>query len=419
MQILPSSIRSIGAGLRPRLACEVRPGRIVAARSNDATGVISAIASSTLAAGALVPSLRSGNIVDRGNFIQALRDALDPLAGRAKDITLIVPDSTMRVLLLDFDTLPARESEALPVVRFRLKKLLPFEADDAGVSYQIMSQERNLVRVVAAAMPREVLDEYELAVRDAGYEPGAILPSTLASLTLLSDANTDQHTALLVNANPFAVTTAIVSGSVLLLHRTQDFTADVPALSEVRSEENAVAPAAEPAVPIFAANLSDAPPVVTPYVEPAQTWDLAHTQDEAESTPFDGDAYGGSAVEAEAAIQSEVLREEIAREALPDLSGQHTANDANESDVAQAVSIAAAYYEDTLNKPPTQILSAGMLDAQTLQQVLSHAEFEELMPNVREIVAASLLAADAASSTVPRCLLAGVAGALATGDVQS
>ena len=51
----------------------------------------------------------------------------------------MVPDSTVRVLLLDFDSLPSKAAEALPVVRFRLKKLLPFDADDAAVSYQIMS----------------------------------------------------------------------------------------------------------------------------------------------------------------------------------------------------------------------------------------------------------------------------------------
>jgi type IV pilus assembly protein PilM len=412
MQILPSSIRSIGAGLRPRLACEVRPNRVIAARSNDASGLIAAASSADLAPGALVPSLHPGNIADRGNFISALHSALDPLAGRTKDITLVVPDSAVRVLLLDFDALPSRLAEAIPVVRFRLKKLLPFEADDAGISYQIMSQDRSLVRVVAAAMPREVLDEYELAVHDAGYEPGAILPSTLASLTLLPHG-TGQISSLIVNANPYAVTTAIVRGNVILLHRTLDFTAEVPALPEVRSEENAPATPAPPPVPIFATNLSEAPPVVTAYVEPAPTWDLAHqSTTEDESSPYPADTFDGSAVAAEAAIQSGVLHDEIEQEDV-------TANTAAEADVAQAVSIAAAYFEDTLNTLPSQILSAGTLDAHTLEQLLAHDGFDELMPNVREMVSASLLAADAASSSVPRSLLAGVAGALATGDTQS
>ena len=411
MQILPTSMRLMGTGLRPRLACEIRPHGIVAARSEDTTGIISAVSSATLATGALVPGLRTGNIVDRGNFITALQHALDPLSSRTNDITLIVPDSAARVLLLDFDSLPSRVSEALPVVRFRLKKLLPFEADNAAVSYQIMSSDRNLVRVVAAAMPREVLDEYELALRDAGYEPGAVLPSTLASLTLLHARAAEEKASLIVNANQYAVTTAIVRSGIILLHRTLDFTAEVPTLAEVRAEENATDPAAPIvppiAAPIFANDLNPAPPVVTAYVEPAPTWDIA--------SPHPGDTFGGSPIAATAEMQTEQLRSEIEREALSAASD----NEAITADIAQAVSVAAAYFEDTLQMAPTQILSSGTIDAKALEAILTEAGFGDALVHVRELVPASLLHADAASASVPRSLLAGVAGALATGDAQS
>jgi len=424
MQILPTSMRLMGTGLRPRLACEVRPHSIVAARSEDAAGIIAGVSIATLPPGALVPGLRSGNIADRANFITALQRALDPLSGKAREITLIVPDSTARVLLLDFDSLPSRAAEALPVVRFRLKKLLPFEADDAAVSYQIMSSEKNLVRVVAAAMPREVLEEYELAVRDAGYEPGAILPSTLASLTLLQARAADEPASLIVNANQYAVTTAIVRSGILLLHRTLDFTAEVPTLAEVRAEESAIEPlpAAPVVAPIFANDLNPTPPVVTEYVEPLPTWEIGqphaepeHAHDEAYLTPHDNDAFGGSPIAAAAAMQTDQLCHEIEQEALAE---SHAADAAVIADVAQAVSIASAYFEDTLNLVPSQILSAGTLDAKMLHQILVEAGFGDVLMQVREIVPAALLHADAASASVPRSLLAGVAGALATGDAQ-
>ena len=399
-------MRLMGTGLRPRLACEVRPAGIVAARSEDIAGAISGVSSAALPAGALVPGLRSGNIVDRGNFIHALQRALDPLSSRTKDLTLVVPDSAARVLLLDFDSLPSRAAEALSVVRFRLKKLLSFEADTAAVSYQVMSSAKNLVRVVAAAMPREVLDEYELAVRDAGYEPGAVLPSTLASLTLLpargAASGEQEQASLIVNANQYCVTTAIVRSGTLLLHRTLDFTVEVPTLAEVRAEENAI----EPAIPVFANDLNPAPPVVTAYVEPLPTWEIAQ--------PHAGDTFDGSPIAAAAAMQADQLRQEIEHEAL----ATHAANQAVTADVAQAVSVAAAYFEDTLNTAPTQILSSGTIDAKALEAILTEAGFGDALVHVREIVPASLLLADAASASAPRSLLAGVAGALATGDAQ-
>ena len=49
---------------------------------------------------------------------------------------------------------PAKPSEALPVVRFRPKG--PPDADNAAVSYQVMSSAKGLMHVLAVAMPREL-----------------------------------------------------------------------------------------------------------------------------------------------------------------------------------------------------------------------------------------------------------------------
>ncbi len=54
---------------------------------------------------------------------------------RSKDVIAIVPDAAVRVMLVEFDTLPSDHEEALGVVRFRLKKSLPFDVDKAKVSY--------------------------------------------------------------------------------------------------------------------------------------------------------------------------------------------------------------------------------------------------------------------------------------------
>jgi len=126
------------------------------------------------------------------------------------------------VLLLDFDSLPEKTSEALPIIRFRLRKLLPFEVDDAAVSYQVMIREEGQVRALVAVTPREVVAEYEGVVREAGYEPGAVLPSTLCAIAAIPD-NTD---ALVINQNSACITTAITRQNEVLLHRTLELPED-------------------------------------------------------------------------------------------------------------------------------------------------------------------------------------------------
>src|SRR6267154_1028236 len=221
MEILPKTL-----GTRPRLAVEVRAEGVVAARAEDAAALLTAVARADLAEGAVAPGLKVGNIVNRTAVTAALRKVLDGVAGsgreRLLDVTIIVPDAAVRVLFVDFDQLPSKAAEALPVVRFRLKKLLPFDADEAMVSYQVMSTDKDSVKLLAVAMPKVVLEEYESAVLAAGYLPGAVLPSTLAAL-----AGLDQTPApvLVVNAGLGTVTTAIVHEGMLLLHRSVDMSA--------------------------------------------------------------------------------------------------------------------------------------------------------------------------------------------------
>ena len=169
---------------RPKLACDLMPDGVVAARPTEAGHPVTAFA--PLFAGALVPGLKTPNVVDKNAVVAALKRALDAVEGRDKRLTIVIPDAAARVLLLDFDTLPAKLNEALPVIRFRLRKLIPFEADDAAVSYQIMQQTTEEARVLVTVTPRAVLAEYEEVVRLAGYEPGVVLPSTLAALAGLT-----------------------------------------------------------------------------------------------------------------------------------------------------------------------------------------------------------------------------------------
>jgi type IV pilus assembly protein PilM len=355
MEILPTSL-----GTRPRLAVEVRPEGVVAARAEDAAALLTAAARGELAEGALAPGLKAGNIVDRAAVVAAVRKALDGVAGqgRGRDVTVVVPDAAARVLLLDFDQLPGKPPEA----RFRLKKLLPFDADDAVLSYQVMSSGKGGVQVLAVAVPKSVLDEYEGVVTAAGYLPGAVLPSTLAALAGLDET---EAAALVVNAGPGGVTTAIVKGGILLLHRSVDMAGE------------AVAETAE-------ISLVD-------RESSAQEW----AQQEAVGPG------GYDRFDAETAMQTQVLEKAEMRE---------IAATAMAREVTQAVSVAAAYFEDTLQISPEIALAAGTMGAETLGTMLQESGLEGL--RVREMVDAGMLEAGAVTARVPRGWLAGVRGAL-------
>ncbi|MFZ0313728.1 MAG: hypothetical protein WAL85_13555 [Candidatus Korobacteraceae bacterium] len=199
---------------RPRIACEVSADRIVAARAADNGANLEAAVATALPPGLLTPGLLQANIPDRAKAMPILRDSLAAVSARSRDICLIIPDATTRVMLLDFETLPEKHQDADAVVRFRLKKSLPFEVEHAAVSFDRQGT-ATPVRVVAAVTPRSVLEEYESLVREAGYNAGSVLPSMVAALGL-ADAS---RPTMIIKVEHGTTTFAIVDQDQLLLYR--------------------------------------------------------------------------------------------------------------------------------------------------------------------------------------------------------
>ena len=208
-------------GGRPPAAVELEAQGVLAAAS-PGPGKPPVYAFAPLPAGALTPGIGEQNLHGPEAVAAAIRTALGQVSPRTRAVTVVLPDTAVRVFVLDFDSLPSRAAEALPVLRFRLRKMIPFDVEHAGLSYQILLENKQECKVLAAVIPGPVLAEYEAAVHQAGYEPGAVLPSSLAAL-----AGIDSLEAVLaVSLNGLTLTTCITNGEDLLLYRTLDLPED-------------------------------------------------------------------------------------------------------------------------------------------------------------------------------------------------
>jgi type IV pilus assembly protein PilM len=336
---------SAGISLRPLLACEISPAGVLAARPEGDILVTQFV---PLPPGCLAPGTKSPNVVDRPKVVAAVRSAINAVAERGRNLpggrslpsnralTTIVPDASVRVLLLDFDTLPTKRVEVLSILRFRLRKLVPFEVEDAAISYQTASTSAGQTRLLVIVIPREVLLEYENVMREAGFYPGVVLPSTLAATTLLG-----AEPALVVNRNGNTLTTAIVRGEELLLHRALEFELE---------------------------------------------------QENAEPGP-------GSLQSRRSALEQLAYMEALRAD-----------------DIRQTVSVAMAYYEDTLSAIPSSLYYIGPGTTAEFEQLLGEGLLAPRSPGETQMLVRELLPATGAESlTVPRALLAPVAGALVNG----
>lgn len=217
---------------KPKLACEIAADRVLVGRLGEDGRSLEACAARELAPGSVVPDLVEGNLRQREAVKSAVEEALGSVAVRSRDVIAIVPDAAVRVVLLEFDTLPADSEEAASVVRFRMKKSLPFDVDKARVSYHAQKS-NGAVRVVAAVALSSVVEEYEAALRDAGFSPGVVMPSMMAAL----GAAVGESPTLVVKVDARTTSIAILNAEQLQLFRTLENTRGVTITGEQLAEE--------------------------------------------------------------------------------------------------------------------------------------------------------------------------------------
>ena len=111
----------------------------------------------------------------------------------------------------------ANETEEM--IRFRLRRLVPFDAREARISYAFSSLADGEERVVVAAMSRAVVEEYEDAAVSLGLDAGIV---DLSGLALQGAASMAPPTGdwLLVNWEQGYVSFILSRGSTPLLIRT-------------------------------------------------------------------------------------------------------------------------------------------------------------------------------------------------------
>ena len=128
------------------------------------------------------------NVLEEGEFLAAVKQvAATQAAWKRKGAALILPDYSARLTVLDFDQFPADAKEQLALIRFRLKRSVPFDVETAAISYAAQAGAKN-TDVVVAMTPLEIVARYEAPFRAAGMNPGLVTMSSLAALELAPEA---------------------------------------------------------------------------------------------------------------------------------------------------------------------------------------------------------------------------------------
>jgi type IV pilus assembly protein PilM len=174
------SLKSILMDPPPGMVFEVSEAGIAAARIGHKTE----LDFHPLKPGVLAISPLKENVLDADEFAAAIKALVSTHnARKGKDAALILPDFSTRTTVLDFDTFPAEAEEQLALIRFRLKRSVPFDVESAAVSYFAQPGAKR-IDVGVVMTPLEIISRFEAPFRAAGLNPGLVTTSSLAALEL-------------------------------------------------------------------------------------------------------------------------------------------------------------------------------------------------------------------------------------------
>lgn len=206
---------------RPLVAVEVRTRSVGVVRLAREAGrkVLGAAAFLELPEGCVKLSMTQPNIADPETFKTTLRAVLERagvLGGGG--VALVVPDPVARVALVPSAEIKGNRAQRDDLVRFRLRKAVPFEVREARVALAAGGA-RSGDPVVVGAIYQPVLEGYESACRSLGLHPGVVELSGLALLTA-AFASRPVADRLLVNWDEGYVSLILARGEWPILVRT-------------------------------------------------------------------------------------------------------------------------------------------------------------------------------------------------------
>lgn len=169
---------------------------------------------------ALSASPSAPNLLKPHLFREALPRVSGSGAPRRTATALVIPDYAVRMAILDFEQFPAGDEERTALLRFRLRKSVPFHIDEAQLAYAVQLEQPKRVEVLTIAIARPILDEYERIFTDAGYRVGLVTPSCVAAMRLCTGA--ESGLTLLAKAAGATLSVLLVENGRVRLVRCLD-----------------------------------------------------------------------------------------------------------------------------------------------------------------------------------------------------
>jgi Tfp pilus assembly PilM family ATPase len=208
----------------PPVACEISSSFVSVVRLNaKRPPAIDRFAVEPVSPGLISPSLTRPIVTSASDLLSLLKSAFAKADLKTSRISLAIPDSCAKVTIHQFDSLPGSESEREQLLKWKLKKTLPFNVEDSHLSFLEQKTHDGKHVVVTANIHLAVLAQLEAVFESLGMQVGYITLASFAAFEVLArqDPEVLLKSVLFVRAHASEVSSLIVrQGSVVFFRHT-------------------------------------------------------------------------------------------------------------------------------------------------------------------------------------------------------
>ncbi|GAB4226498.1 MAG: hypothetical protein Kow0062_28630 [Acidobacteriota bacterium] len=221
-------------GMRPRyplVGVELRPDAVIAARVGRRKGAwhLEGTGRAALPDGTIETGPVGGELRDGEALVAAVREALAAAGAEGTTrISLAVPDALARMFVVDVRDLPAAHAQADEMIRFRIRKSIPFPLSEARLAWHNLGRfEDGHIHVLVAVAPEQGVGQIERTLEAAGLRTGLVDLASIELINALRLAGQLEAAGggdlALINATTGSFSVAILRGERLIFFRSKAY----------------------------------------------------------------------------------------------------------------------------------------------------------------------------------------------------
>ncbi len=168
-------------------------------------------------------SLKEPNVLNPEVFVAKVRETYLLLLSKAARVSVSLPDAAGRVIILDLETRFRSQHEGADIIRWKLKKSFPFDIQEAHLDFQVLQEkDTGEISVLVALIARQVIQQYEDLLVEAGLQPSHIDFTTFNLYRLFAERFELSDDYVFLACHGGVVSVLVFSDGVITFYRAKE-----------------------------------------------------------------------------------------------------------------------------------------------------------------------------------------------------